>query len=91
MGKLTDIAIRAWIRSGKRFEGRTDGDGLSERMPQALTLRALDVAIGWREPEAGLVHHSDRGSHYAAEDYRKKLAVRGVTLSMSRRGNWSWS
>lgn len=28
MGKLTDIQIRAWIRSGERFEQRGDGDGL---------------------------------------------------------------
>jgi len=28
MGKLTDVAIRAWIRSGERFEGRSDDDGL---------------------------------------------------------------
>ena len=28
MGKLTDVAIRAWIKAGERFEGPTDGDGL---------------------------------------------------------------
>ena len=28
MGKLTDIQIRAWIKSGERFEQRADGDGL---------------------------------------------------------------
>ena len=28
MGKLTDVAIRAWIRFGEGFEGRSDGDGL---------------------------------------------------------------
>ncbi len=28
METLTDVAIRAWIRSGERFEGRTDGDGV---------------------------------------------------------------
>jgi hypothetical protein len=27
MGKLTDVAIRAWIKAGERFEGRTDGEG----------------------------------------------------------------
>jgi hypothetical protein len=29
MGKLTDVAIRAWIKASERFEGRTDGDGLA--------------------------------------------------------------
>ncbi len=38
------------------------GWAMSETMPQELTLCALDVALGWREPDAGLVHHSDRGS-----------------------------
>ena len=35
MGKLSDVAIRAWIRSGERFEGRSDGDGLVlTRLPE---------------------------------------------------------
>jgi transposase InsO family protein len=38
------------------------GWAMSETMPQELTLCALDVALGWRDPDAGLVHHSDRGS-----------------------------
>lgn len=28
MGKLSDVTIRAWIKAGERFEGRSDGDGL---------------------------------------------------------------
>ena len=63
------------------------GWAMSETMPQELTLSALDVALGWREPDAGLVHHSDRGSQYAANDYRKKLKARGITVSMSRKGD----
>ncbi len=42
MGKLTDVAIRAWIRSGERFEGRSDGDGL------VLTWRPERSAPSWR-------------------------------------------
>jgi transposase InsO family protein len=63
------------------------GWAMSETMPQELTLCALDVALGWRDPDAGLVHHSDRGSQYAAKEYRKKLAARGITVSMSRKGD----
>jgi putative transposase len=63
------------------------GWAMSETMPQELTLCALDVALGWRDPDAGLVHHSDRGSQYAAGDYRKKLKARGITVSMSRKGD----
>jgi len=63
------------------------GWAMSETMLQELTLAALDVALGWRDPNAGLVHHSDRGSQYAASEYRKKLKARGVTVSMSRKGD----
>jgi len=63
------------------------GWAMSETMPQELTLSALDVALGWRDPDAGLVHHSDRGSQYAAKDYRRKLKARGITMSMSRKGD----
>ena len=63
------------------------GWAMSETMPQELTLSALDVALGWRDPDAGLVHHSDRGSQYAAKDYRRKLKARGITVSMSRKGD----
>lgn len=52
-----------------------------------LTIRALDAALRRRGPDAGLVHHSDQGSTYASEDYQRVLASRGITCSMSRRGN----
>ncbi len=42
MGKLTDIEIRAWIRAGERFEGRSDGDGLY------LRFRPGDATPSWR-------------------------------------------
>lgn len=34
MGKLTDIQIRAWIKSGEHFQGRSDGDGLYLSFPE---------------------------------------------------------
>jgi len=52
-----------------------------------LTIRALEMAIRRRCPEAGLLHHSDQGSTYASEDYRGLLEAHGITCSMSRRGN----
>jgi putative transposase len=52
-----------------------------------LTLRALDMALKRRCPEAGLLHHSDQGCTYASEDYRARLEQHGITCSMSRRGN----
>jgi len=52
-----------------------------------LTLRALDMALKRRCPDAGLLHHSDQGCTYASEDYRARLEQHGITCSMSRRGN----
>jgi putative transposase len=51
-----------------------------------LTGRALAQALRRRSPESGLMHHSDQGSTYASQDYREALAARGITCSMSRRG-----
>ncbi|MCU8815636.1 tyrosine-type recombinase/integrase [Klebsiella quasipneumoniae] len=42
MPKLTDIQIRAWIKSGERFEGRSDGNGLY------LRFRDADRVPSWR-------------------------------------------
>jgi transposase InsO family protein len=69
------------------FARKIVGWASSDSMPQGLTIEALRVALGWRNPEAGLVHHSDRGSQYAAGDYRKVLAARGITVSMSRKSD----
>lgn len=63
------------------------GYAISRRIDTRLTLAALEAAIAARQPPAGCVHHSDRGSQYAAEAYRKTLAKHGLIGSMGRRGN----
>jgi putative transposase len=52
-----------------------------------LAMAALHEAIKRRCPGAGLLHHSDRGSTYASEDYRDVLEKHGIVCSMSRTGN----
>jgi len=52
-----------------------------------LALKALQMALKRRCPDAGLLHHSDQGSTYASEDYQDVLDTRGIICSMSRRGN----
>jgi transposase InsO family protein len=51
-----------------------------------LTIKALDMALRRRCPDAGLLHHSDQGCTYTAEDYQKVLEQHGIVCSMSRRG-----
>jgi transposase InsO family protein len=63
------------------------GWALSAVNDRHLTLHALDLALRRRGPDAGLLHHSDQGCTYASEDYRRALAERGITCSMSRKGN----
>ena len=52
-----------------------------------LAIKALEMAVKRRAPEAGLLHHTDQGCTYASEDYQAILDARGITCSMSRRGN----
>jgi transposase InsO family protein len=52
-----------------------------------LTIKALEMALRRRCPEVGLLHHSDQGCTYTAEDYQKVLEAHGVVCSMSRRGD----
>lgn len=62
------------------------GWALSAVNDRHLVLKALDMAIKRRRPDAGLLHHSDQGSPYASEDYQKALEAEGIVCSMSRRG-----
>ncbi|MEO6057903.1 MAG: IS3 family transposase [Gemmatimonadales bacterium] len=66
---------------------RVVGWATSAAADQALTLGALRRALVVRQPAAGLLHHSDRGSHYTGADYRAALAAAGLTVSMSRKGD----
>ena len=63
------------------------GWALSPANDRFLTMKALDMAIKHRCPEAGLLHHSDQGCTYASGDYQAVLEANGITCSMSRRGN----
>ena len=53
----------------------------------SLALAALDEAAAARRSPPGLIHHSDRGSPYASEDYRKRLDRYCMVASMSRTGD----
>ena len=66
---------------------RVVGWCIDRRMTQALVIRALRMAIAQRKPPAGMIHHSDRGSQYASDDYQALLKQHGITVSMSRKGN----
>ena len=63
------------------------GWATSDRLKKGLALKALSQAILMRQPSAGLIHHSDRGSQYCSDDYRRLLQSHNLTASMSGKGN----
>lgn len=63
------------------------GWALEVRLTGDLTQQALTMAIRRRTPNAGLRHHSDLGSQYAATAYQQRLTTHGMDGSMSRRWN----
>jgi transposase InsO family protein len=69
------------------YSRRVIGWALDRTMEDSLTLTALRMALSRRIVQAGLVHHSDRGSQYASNDYTDLLKANGIFVSMSRKGN----
>jgi transposase InsO family protein len=63
------------------------GWSMGATLERSLCLSALQMALQRRNPEPGLVHHSDRGSQYASGEYQAALWTFGVVGSMSRPGN----
>jgi len=66
---------------------RVVGYAISRSIDARLAAAALKAAFSARNLPRGCVHHSDRGSQYASEDYRVVLQKHGLTGSMGRRGN----
>jgi putative transposase len=69
------------------FSRRIVGWAMTSHMQTRGAIEALTMALRQRRPRGNLLHHSDRGSQYACGDYQALLAHRGITASMSRRGN----
>jgi putative transposase len=68
---------------GRGIVGWSMGEDLSRK----LVMDALRMAVERRKPGEGLIHHSDRGSQYASNEYRELLKDYGMVCSMSRKGN----
>lgn len=69
------------------FSRRVVGWATSAMNDRFLALAALGKAVTARRPAPGLIHHSDRGSTYASDDYVVELRRHAITQSMSRRGD----
>jgi transposase InsO family protein len=69
------------------FSRKIVGWAMASSMPAELVCAALQMAIAQRQPAAGLIVHTDRGSQYASELHRDLLVHHHLLASMSRKGN----
>jgi transposase InsO family protein len=69
------------------YSRKVVGWAMNNHMRASLVMEALLMAYWRRKPGKGLIHHSDRGSQYAGNDYQKLLDSYGMICSMSRKGD----
>ena len=69
------------------FSRRVIGWAAADHMRTELATDALKMALALRGDVHGVIHHSDRGSQYASNDYQDLLEAHGIACSMSRKGN----
>ena len=89
VGDVTFIATRAgWLYLAvllDLFSRKVIGWSMSNNNNGKLVQDALDMAVLHRQPNEGLIHHTDRGSTYAMKSYRDTLSRYGMISSMSRK------
>lgn len=69
------------------FSRKIVGWSMSQKIDSKLVQSAINMAIQHRSPGEGLIHHSDRGVQYAAEDFQDLLKNHNIVCSMSRKGD----
>lgn len=63
------------------------GWAMDDNMEATLIRRSFEMAVERRHPEPGLLHHSDRGSQFTDQGFRKDLREQDAIQSMSRKAN----
>jgi putative transposase len=90
-GDMTFVATReGWLYLAvliDLYSRRVVGWAMGSKMNQALANDAIMMAIGHRQPSAGLIHHTDRGILYATASYQAILNHHGMIQSHSRKGD----
>jgi putative transposase len=69
------------------YSHKVIGYAVSTSLDTALTLEALKMAIARRQPDPGVIHHSNQGVQYASGEYMDELKRHGFLISMARTGN----
>lgn len=91
VGDVTFVATKAgWLYLAVMldlYSRKVIGWSMSHKNDKQLALDALEMAIEQRDPEPGLLHHTDRGSIYSSDEYLDALSKKGCISSMSRSGD----
>ena len=69
------------------FSRRVVGWAMAGHLRTELILDAIDMAITRRQPNAGLVHHSDRGTQYTSIAFGQRCREAGIAVSMGSVGD----
>lgn len=69
------------------FSRKALGWCISKSLESSFAINALHMAIYKRQPQKGVIHHSDQGVQYASNDYTEGLIKHGFQISMSRKAN----
>lgn len=70
------------------YSRRIVGWSMAESMTSQLTIKALQMALKRRQPDAGLIHHFDQGSQYTDRAYQQLLQEHDIQSSMNGVGSW---
>jgi len=73
------VIVDVWSR-------RVVGWAMADHLRTELVIAALDAAIAARDPGAGLIHHSDRGTQYTSVALGARLREAGIAASMGAPG-----
>lgn len=91
---LTDVTavptVEGWLYLAAvldLYSRRIIGWAIATQQDTDLVMSALQMALGRRQPGAGTLHHSDRGSTYASTNYQSVLQAEQFRVSMSGTGN----
>lgn len=69
------------------YSRRIVGWALDQTMTTDLVRAALEMALGRRQPAAGLLHHTDRGRQYTSAAYQDLLMAHQLVASLSGTGH----
>jgi putative transposase len=69
------------------YSRKVVGWSMASHLRTELVVDALEMALWRRKPDAGLIHHTDRGAQYTALSFGKRLEEAGIVPSMGRAGS----